>query len=124
VGNLKEDLIASAEDVGGIKVILQHVEVPDAGGLKQLGFEIKKKIASLFMVLTAEINGKPQIAVVVSENLVNKKELHAGNIVRELAKHIKGGGGGQPFFATAGGSDVKGLPQVLTAARTYIPDAI
>jgi alanyl-tRNA synthetase len=124
VGNLKEDLIASAEDVGGIKVILQHVEVPDAGGLKQLGFEIKKKIASLFMVLTTEINGKPQIAVVVSENLVNKKELHAGNIVRELAKHIKGGGGGQPFFATAGGSDVKGLPQVLTAARTYIPDAI
>ena len=120
VGGLKESLIKSAETVNGINVILQHVEVPDAGGLKQLGFELKNQLPSLFMVLTTEINGKPQIAVVISENLVNEKNLHAGNIVKALATHIKGGGGGQSFFATAGGSDASGLPKVLQEAYNYI----
>ena len=49
--------------------------------------------------------------------------MHAGTIVRELAANIKGGGGGQPFFATAGGSDSSGLPKVLEAARNYIPES-
>ena len=75
------------------------------------------------MVVTAEINGKPQIAVAVSEDLVKNSDMHAGTIVRELASNIKGGGGGQPFFATAGGSDSSGLPKVLEAARNYIPEA-
>jgi alanyl-tRNA synthetase len=123
VGGLKDDLIKRAEEINGLQVIIQQVDVPDAGGLKQLCFEIKNQLSLLFMVLTAEINGKPQIAVAISEDLVKKSDLHAGNIVRELASNIKGGGGGQPFFATAGGSDNSGLPKVLEAARDYIPVA-
>ena len=73
------------------------------------------------MVLAADINGKPQIAVVISEDLVKQYDLHAGNIVKELAANIKGGGGGQPFFATAGGSDASGIEKVLEAANGFIP---
>jgi alanyl-tRNA synthetase len=121
VGGLLESLISNAEDNNGISVILQKVDVPDANGLKQLGFDLKKKVPSLFAVLTAEIKGKPQIAVALSDNLVNDHELHAGHIVKELAANIKGGGGGQPYFATAGGGDVSGLPKVLEEARNHIP---
>ncbi len=120
VGDIKVDLINSAENINGMKVILQKVEVHDANGLKQLGFELKNQLSSLFMVLAAEINGKPQIAVVISENLVQEHDYNAGDIVRELSVLIKGGGGGQPFFATAGGSDVSGLEQVLISARKLI----
>ena len=123
VGGLKDELIKHAEEINGLKVIIQQVDVPDAGGLKQMCFEIKNQLSSLYMVLTAEINGKPHIAVAISEDLVNNSDLHAGDIVRELAANIKGGGGGQPFFATAGGSDISGLPKVLEAARNYIPIA-
>lgn len=123
VGGLKDDLIKHAEEVNGLQVIIQQVDVPDAGGLKQLCFEIKNQLSSLYMVLTAEINGKPQIAVAISEDLVKNSDLDAGNIVRELASNIKGGGGGQPFFATAGGSDSSGLSKVLKDARNYIPVA-
>jgi alanyl-tRNA synthetase len=121
VGDLKEDLIKSATLINDINVIIQKVDVTDAGGLKQLGFEIKNQLPSLFMVLATDINGKPQIAVVISENIVKQHDLHAGNIVKELAANIKGGGGGQPFFATAGGSDASGIEKALEAAKSYIP---
>ena len=120
VGSLKDDLIKSAEEINGANVIINNVDVPDAGGLKQLGFEIKNQVNDLYMVLTAEIKGKPQIAVVISESLVNDRGLNAGTIVRELAQNIKGGGGGQPYFATAGGSDAAGLGTVREKAREYI----
>ena len=72
------------------------------------------------MVLAAEIDGKPSLTVMVSENLIKEKNLNAGNIVRELAKEIHGGGGGQAFFATAGGKDSKGIEGALLKARTFI----
>ena len=121
VGSLKDDLIKSAKDHNGISAIIAAVDVPDGGGLKQLGFEIKNEVENLYMVLTTEINGKPQIAVTISENIVKEHNLHAGNIVRELAAAIKGGGGGQPFFATAGGSDASGLGKVRELAAGYLP---
>jgi alanyl-tRNA synthetase len=73
----------------------------------------------LFLVLVADFDGKPSITVMIAENLVKEKGLHAGNIVKELAKEVKGGGGGQPFFATAGGSDISGLDNVLVKARSF-----
>jgi alanyl-tRNA synthetase len=71
-------------------------------------------------VLVADFDGKPSITVMIAENLVKEKGLHAGNIVKELAKEVKGGGGGQPFFATAGGSDVSGLDNVLVKAKSFV----
>jgi len=70
------------------------------------------------LVLAADIESKPQIAVMIDEQLVKEKGLNAGTIVRDLAKEIQGGGGGQAFFATAGGKNAAGLPQVIEKAKT------
>ena len=71
-------------------------------------------------VIGVEDEGKAQIAVAFSDELAKEKGWHAGNMVRELAKEISGGGGGQPFFATAGGKDPSGLDAALQKARTLL----
>ncbi|MTI22441.1 alanine--tRNA ligase [Fulvivirga sp. RKSG066] len=118
--DIKKDLIANAENENGINKIISQVELPAADTLKQLAFDLRKEVDDLFMVLAANIDGKPQIAVAISDNLVKDKSLNAGNIIRDLAKNIKGGGGGQPFFATAGGKDISGLPQVVEDAKKIV----
>ncbi len=92
--------------------------------LKKLSFELKNEVKTLFVVLACTIEGKPQISVVISEDLVASKDLNAGQIIRDLAKHIQGGGGGQAFFATAGGKNVAGLPQVVEAARQLVKEKL
>ncbi len=118
--SLKAELLSTATTQNGIKFISQKVNLDSSAAIKDLCFELKKE-ENTFIVLGAEVSGKPQLFVAVSDNLVNDKKLHAGNIVRELAKEINGGGGGQPFFATAGGTDVKGLEKALEKAKGFIP---
>jgi alanyl-tRNA synthetase len=74
----------------------------------------------LYAVLGAVIDGKPSITVMISDDLAKERGMHAGNIVRELAKEIQGGGGGQPFFATAGGKDAAGLEKAISKSREFI----
>ncbi|MEQ8474873.1 alanine--tRNA ligase [Fulvivirga sp.] len=118
--NLKKEILASKEVNGSITKIIKKVSLPNADALKQLSFELKNELNNLFLVLAADIQGKPQIAVTISENLVKDKGLNAGNIVRELAKEIQGGGGGQPFYATAGGKDISGLERVVEKALNIV----
>ncbi|HRG54162.1 MAG TPA: DHHA1 domain-containing protein, partial [Bacteroidia bacterium] len=75
---------------------------------------------NLFMVLGADVNGKPSLSVIISDSLVKDKKLNAGNIVREIAKEILGGGGGQPFYATAGGTNSQGLVKALEKAKEFL----
>jgi alanyl-tRNA synthetase len=117
---LKDELAKKAESINGINFIAQRVELPNADAIKNLAYNLKDIVADLFLVLAAEINGKPNITVMIAENLVKEKGLHAGNIVKDLAKEVKGGGGGQPFFATAGGSDVSGIDNALAKAKSFI----
>ena len=117
---LKIVLAKKAELFNGINFIAEKVELPNADAIKNLAYQLKDIVNDLFLVLVADIDGKPNITVMIAENLVKEKGLHAGNIVKELAKEVKGGGGGQPFFATAGGSDVNGLDSVLKKARSFI----
>ena len=117
---VKQGLLEKAINQNGHQVIIEKIKLPSADALKQISFDIKNKFDDLFMVLAADIAGKPQIAVVVSDNLVKEKGLNAGEIVKDLAKEIKGGGGGQPFFATAGGNDINGLDNVVTKAKELI----
>src|SRR5690606_32343624 len=102
---MKKELEAKLEVIDGINFLATRVNLPNADAVKTLAYALKGSLNNLFLVLGAEFDGKPSLTVVVSDELSKEKGLHAGNIVRDLAKDIQGGGGGQPFFATAGGKD-------------------
>ncbi|MEQ9287505.1 MAG: alanine--tRNA ligase [Cyclobacteriaceae bacterium] len=116
-GAEKDNLLKAIKPTNGYNLLVAETKLPDADALKKISFELKNEIDNLFMVLAADIAGKPQIAVMISDDLVKSLDVHAGNIVKQLAKEIKGGGGGQPFFATAGGQDLSGLPKVVDLAN-------
>ena len=106
-GNMKEDLIKAAEDINGVKVIRTILKGLDSKSAKSLAGSIEQIVGDC--VILFGIDGeKPQLQLSVSRALT-EKGLHAGNMVSELAKNIKGGGGGQSFYASAGGSDASGL---------------
>jgi alanyl-tRNA synthetase len=117
---IKEELLTKVEVINGVNIIAQKIDLDDSAAIKDLAFQLKGEIANLFMVLGAEVNGKPNLTIVVSEELSKAKNLHAGNIIREAAKEMKGGGGGQPFYATAGGSDVNGIEAAIVKAKSAI----
>jgi alanyl-tRNA synthetase len=118
--NLGVTLTKKIQNHNGINFIAERIELNSAEAIKNLSFDIKNKNENLFLVLGAMINGKPSISVILSDNLVKEKKLHAGNIVKELAKEINGGGGGQPFYATAGGSNAEGLNKAIDSAKKFL----
>lgn len=108
------------QTIQGIHVLIEKVNLPHTAALKQVAFELKQTYKPLFLVLGAAINQRPHLAVLRSEDLCSSKGLYANTIVKELAKPIQGGGGGQPFFATAGGQDLGGLDQALSMAQDIL----
>ncbi|AKD04633.1 alanine--tRNA ligase [Pontibacter korlensis] len=124
LSSLKDSLAHKAQQLDGINLITERVELSSADYLKKLAFDMRQVVDNLVLVLAAEIDGKPQIAVMLSDNLVQDKNLNASQMVRELAKEIKGGGGGQPFYATAGGKDVAGLDVVPGKAQELVKSII
>ena len=117
---LKHDIIHHVKTINGINFIAAHVDLPHADAVKNLAFNIKDMVDNLFLVFTTNIDDKPGITVMLSENLVIEKGFNASKIVRELAKDIQGGGGGQPFYATAGGKNKEGLQLVLNKAEGIV----
>ena len=117
---LKAGLAAKAELINGVNFIAERVDLPNAEAIKNLAYSLKDIVPNLYLVLAAEIDSKPNLTVMIEESLVKEKGLNAGNIIRDLAKEIQGGGGGQPFYATAGGKDVSGLQKALDKAKTYL----
>ena len=116
VAGLSKTLLAEAKDINGIKVAtLTGLRLPEV--VKNVAFSLRNEAEGPFAFVATTINaGKPMITVMLSDQLV-KQGLNAGKIVREAAKFIKGGGGGQPFFAQAGGKDLDGLSK---AAETIL----
>ena len=117
---LKNELIAELEDVNGTKFLSKKVDL-DAGGIKDLAFEMGGQVDNLFLLLASEKDGKAILSCYISKGLAAEKNLNAGTIVRELGKYIQGGGGGQPFFATAGGKNPAGIPEALDKVKEYLP---
>ena len=120
-GSLKQELSREFEEVGGINFLARKVDL-DASGMKDLAFELGGQYDNLFLLLAAEQGGKALLSCYISKPLVEKNKLNAGAIVRELGKYISGGGGGQPFFATAGGKNPDGIQKALEAARSFISE--
>ena len=110
---IKEQLKSKISHQDEINVLVEKIDGVTADGLKKIQFDLKNEIETLVFGAVSEINGKPFISIIINDEVSKNKNLHAGNMVKQLAKLIKGGGGGQPFYATAGGSDLSGLTAVL-----------
>jgi len=116
---LKDELQGQIESVDGVHFLARQVDL-DAGAMKDLAFQLGGDIEDLFLLLASEQDGKALLTCYISKELATARNLNAGAIVRELGKHIQGGGGGQPFFATAGGRNPAGISQALSAAKDYL----
>ncbi len=117
---LKDGLIAKAETVNGVQFISARLTINDSAALKNLAAQIDNELGNAVIVFGAVINDKPMVMVTISKSLVEGKKLHAGNMVRELAKEIDGGGGGQANFASAGGKNAAGLDQAVAKAKELV----
>lgn len=102
----------------GYSLIVSRIDLGDANVIKTLAHNLEKELGRAVIVFGANMDDKPRLMVLVSKDLTESMGFHAGNAVRELAKEIKGGGGGQPFYAEAGGSDTSGLDNALEKAKT------
>lgn len=118
--SVKETLKGQVKSHGEINVLIARVEIANADQLKNLSFQLRGEIENLFCVLGCVLQGKPMLSIIMADNLVADKKWHAGNMVKDLAKLIQGGGGGQPFYATAGGNNAAGLDEALAKAITLI----
>ncbi len=119
---VKNELKKKVREIGGVNLIAAQPSLGSAQAVKELAFQLKSEIPDLFLVLGTVIDGKPSLTVMISENLVKARALDASKIVREAGKEIKGGGGGQPFYATAGGKDVSGLDAAVEKAISFLTD--
>lgn len=117
--NLKGDLKNELEEINGVQFLAKEVDL-DAAGIKDLSFELGGEVDNLFALFGSKQNGKAILSCYISKDLVASKDLNAGQIVRELGKYIQGGGGGQPFFATAGGKNPEGISEALEAVKSYL----
>jgi alanyl-tRNA synthetase len=117
---IKDQLVSKAHSSNGFTLILEKVSVPSADALKNIAYALRNQFDNLLLVLAADVDGKPQVAVMLGEKVLEGGKFHAGNMVKELAKEIDGGGGGQPFFATAGGKNLNGLNTVIEKAKQLI----
>ena len=114
---VKDSLMKKAELHNGMNVVSGMVNVPSMDALKKLCYDVKNEIENLFMVVGTEAEGKAMIAVMIDEELVKSKNLNAGKIIKEISGEINGGGGGQPHFATAGGTKPEGLITAIQKAK-------
>jgi alanyl-tRNA synthetase len=117
--NLKGDLKRQLQEINGVQLLAAQVDL-DAKGIKDLAFELGNEFNNLFLLFGANVKGKAILTCYISKEVVSEKDLNAGAIVRELGKFIQGGGGGQAFFATAGGKNPGGIQQALDKAKDFL----
>lgn len=116
----KQTLLNNATVVNGVRVVVANIDPMFASVLKDFAFQLRGAANDVAAVLGVMANGNPQIAVIISEETAKKTGLNASEIIREAAKEIQGGGGGQPFFATAGGKNPAGLDKALAKAGEMV----
>ncbi len=116
----KTQLVGQVKDLGSVKFLAAQVQAGSADDLKKLAYDLRQAVPGLVLVLGAELDGKPQLAVMLDDDIAKAGKLNATTLVRDLAKDIQGGGGGQPFFATAGGKNAAGLAAALGRAEALV----
>ena len=101
-------------------MLIKHINLTDNNAIKTLATNLEKEIGDAVIIFGSVANDKPQLTVCINPNLAKSKGWNAGAMVKELAKDIKGGGGGSPVFATAGGTDASGFAGALARAKTLL----
>jgi alanyl-tRNA synthetase len=117
--NLSGDIKNKIEEINGVQFLATKIDL-DPNGIKNLAFEIGQNHQNLFLVFGSSTNDKALLTCYISKELVEAKNLDAGKVVRELGKFINGSGGGQKFYATAGGQNPNGIQEALNKAKEYI----
>jgi hypothetical protein len=119
--SITDSLLSQVEQVNGINLARAEVALEDQKLWNSLLYQLGQELGDQsFLLLGARAEGKAQLMLYISEDLVKGKRLHAGNIIKDLARSIDGGGGGQPFFASAGGTAPEGLTDALQRAKGFI----
>ncbi len=117
--NLKSKLKKEIKEINGVHFLAKEIDL-DASGIKDLMFEIGGELNELFLLLASRQNGKAILSCYISKDLAASRQLDAGKIIKDLGRYIQGGGGGQPFFATAGGKNPDGIAEALEKGKEYI----
>ena len=118
-GNVKGDLIGQLKQINGVNAIGAVLDL-DTKNIKDIAFQLKAEQAPFFGVFGSKAGGKVTLSIAISDDLVESRDLHAGQMIRSLAQHIGGGGGGQAFFATAGGQKEEGLAPAIEEALNQL----
>jgi alanyl-tRNA synthetase len=120
-GDIGKSLAASFEEINGVRFLAVEVSL-DAAAMKDLCFELAAQSPNTFLLLGAQYEEKALLACYISKELVAEKSLNAGQVVKSLGKYIQGGGGGQAFFATAGGKNPGGIAEAIAHAKDFITE--
>jgi alanyl-tRNA synthetase len=115
-----KDLIEKAVVINNIKFVSGKILTDSSDVLKNIAFQIRNSSDNTVLVIGSETSGKANLLVLVSDNLVKERNINAVSIIKEIAGEINGGGGGQPFFATAGGKNPEGISRALAKAADYL----
>jgi len=118
--NLKADLKQRFEERDGMNFLAARIPLNDAGAVKDLAFQLEREVENAFVLLASPNGDKALLTLIINKDLAAAKDLNAGQMIRELAREIKGGGGGQPHFATAGGKDPNGLDNAVAKVREMV----
>jgi alanyl-tRNA synthetase len=115
-----DGLISNASEVNGSKILVSKIDVHNSEEFKLIGEELRKKLRNGIALLATVLDDKINLVCTISDNLISDKKLSAGNIIRDAAKQLGGGGGGRPQLATAGGKDIEKLGDVLKSSEAEI----
>ncbi|MBC8045609.1 MAG: alanine--tRNA ligase [Fimbriimonadaceae bacterium] len=124
MNQIKDDLKKNIEKIGSLNVIRSIVAIDNTELIKKLAYNLRNETENLFCVLGSTVNGKANITIIISDNVVKENNFNAAQMVKELGKEIEGGGGGQNFFATAGGKNISGLESAIEKSKKYLENSI
>ena len=124
VNQVKQELKSRAEQINGLTFIGASSDLNSSDALKKLAYDLRNEIENLVGVLGTTIENKAHLCIIISDNLVNEKSLDAGKMIRLISKEINGGGGGQKFFATAGGTNTGGINKAIEQAREMVVKSV
>lgn len=119
-GALKDQLKAKVEKINEVHYLGANIDLDDANAIKTLAFQLEKELDNAVIILGAEVKGKALLTIMISKEIAGQDKLHAGTMIRQLAKHIQGGGGGQAFYATAGGKNPAGLEAAIAESKEIV----